>query len=123
MAATEITVTAEVNFTLLENRIDEMLQNDSLRYAIHDALARYCHPYVPYLHGPLSETIIVTPDYVRYIQPYARYQYYGENFNHTTEYHQLATAKWDEAMMRDRGEEFCSEVQDILRRYLKNNEV
>lgn len=123
MAATEITINAEVNFTLLENRIDELMQNETVRLAVNNTLARYCHPYVPYLHGPLSETIEVTPDWVRYIQPYARYQYYGENFNHTLDYHPLATAKWDEAMMRDHGEEFCSEVQDILRYYLKNNEA
>ncbi len=97
----------------IKQRLQE-INNPTTMLAIHNTLAKRCDPYVPFLNGPLSQTNVVTPEYVRYIQPYARYQYYGDNFNHTTDYHPLASARWDEAMMRDHGEEFNAEVKEIL---------
>lgn len=83
---------------------------------LHNLLAKMCDPYVPFLNGPLSQTNIVSAHGVRYIQPYARYQYYGVGFNHTKDVHPLASAKWDEAMFRDRGEEFDKQAEDIIKR-------
>lgn len=97
----------------LQEKIRE-INSASTMLAIHNNLAKRCDPYVPFLEGPLSQTVVVTPQYVRYIQPYARYQYYGVEFKHTLDYHPLASAKWDEAMMRDHGLEFNKEVQEIL---------
>jgi len=97
----------------IQDRIEE-INNPTTMLAIYNTLAKKCDPYVPFLEGPLSQTVQVTSDGVRYVQPYARYQYYGEDFNHTTEYHPLASARWDKAMMRDRGDEFVKEVEDIL---------
>ena len=98
----------------LRNKILE-LNNPTTMLAIHNTLAKMCDPYVPFLNGPLSQTNVVTPDGVTYVTPYARRQYYGDDFNHTVEFHPLASARWDEAMMRDRGEEFNAEVEDILK--------
>lgn len=98
----------------------EGLVNPTTMLAIHNTLAKRCDPYVPFLEGPLSQTHQVSEYGVRYTQPYARYQYYGTDFNHTKEYHPLASAKWDEAMMRDHGEEFINEVHDILHRRLRD---
>ena len=103
----------------LKDKISE-INNPTTMLAIHNTLAKKCDPYVPFLEGPLSQTAVVTPYYVRYIQPYARRQYYGDNFNHTIEFHPLASARWDEAMMRDHGEEFYAEVEDILKWRLKH---
>lgn len=97
----------------LRKKLEE-LNNPTTMLAIHNTLAKKCDPYVPFLEGPLSQTIEVTSEGVHYIQPYARRQYYGENFNHTTEHHPLASAKWDEAMMRDKRDEFKAEVQAIV---------
>lgn len=97
----------------LKKRLAE-LNNDTTMLAIHNTLAKRCDPYVPFLEGPLSQTNVVSAEGVRYIQPYARYQYFGDNFNHTTEFHPLASARWDEAMLRDHGDEFKEEVKDIL---------
>ena len=87
-------------------------------YEIHNALARRCDPYVPFLTGMLanSGTSGVTPEGVHYAGPYARYQYYGVDFNHTIEYHPLATAMWDKAMMAAEGDSFIKEVEDIVKR-------
>lgn len=97
----------------LRRKIAE-LNNPTTMLAIHNTLAKMCDPYVPFLEGPLSQTNQVTAEGVRYIQPYARYQYYGVNFNHTTEYHPLASAMWDQAMLRDKGKEFKEEVKLII---------
>lgn len=91
------------------------INNPTTMLAIHNTLAKRCNPYVPFLNGPLSQTAEVSPDGVTYVQPYARYQYYGDNFNHTVEFHPLASARWDKAMLRDHGEEFNTEVKEILK--------
>lgn len=112
MAFIEINV--DINDAAIQKKLD-MLIDDRTMYQIHDLLAKMCDPYVPFLEGPLSQTIEVSAESVKYIQPYARYQYYGENFNHTTDYHPQATALWDEAMMTEHGEEFKAMVREILR--------
>lgn len=102
----------------LEKRLKQV-NNATTMLAIHNTLAKMCDPYVPFLEGPLSQTNVVSPEGVRYIQPYARYQYYGEGFNHTTEYHPLASAMWDKAMLRDKGDEFRKEVELIVKERLR----
>lgn len=97
------------------------IANDACMLEIHNLLAKMCDPYVPFLEGPLSQTHTVTPKGVTYIQPYARYQYYGVNFNHTKEYHPLASAMWDKAMLDDHGDEFLAQVKEILIRRAKQN--
>ena len=107
----------------ISDSIKERIYNvgsEGTMLAIHNSLAKHCDPYVPFLHGPLSQTHVVTPKGVTYIQPYARYQYFGVNFNHTKETHPLATAKWDKAMLRDHREEFEQEIADIIQWRLKN---
>ena len=102
----------------LRKKLEEV-NNPTTMLAIHNTLAKKCDPYVPFLEGPLSQTIEVTSEGVHYIQPYARRQYFGENFNHTTEHHPLASAKWDEAMMRDKGISFYTNGQNALRDIVK----
>ena len=59
--------------TKLENLID-----DKTMLEVHNKFAQFCNPYVPMYEGVLSQTIQVTPQFVRYTQPYAHYQYTGE---------------------------------------------
>lgn len=132
----------------LEKQFEE-LNNDTTMLLIHNTLAKKCDPYVPFAEGPLSQTIEITAKGVRYTQPYARYQYYGEVYgpnipitqdgmivgwfsppgqpkqptgrtmNHSTERHPLATSFWDKAMLRDKGDEFRNEIELIVRMRLK----
>lgn len=97
----------------------EILLDDKTMLAVHNLFAKMNDPYVPFLEGPLSQTVVVTPRYLDYIQPYAHYQYNGVNFNFTKDYHPLATHHWDEAMMRNNGESFKRQVQAILKRRAK----
>lgn len=97
----------------------ESLIDDKTMLAIHNLFAKMCDPYVPFLEGPLSQTVEVMPQYVRYIQPYAHYQYTGDDFNFTKDYHPLASARWDQAMLRDQRDAFELQVKEILVRRAK----
>lgn len=111
-------VKVEVDVSGIADRFNELCQDKQLKLSLHQLLAKKCDPYVPRLTGMLSKTVEITPEYIEYVQPYAHYQYHGVGFNHTLDYHPLATALWDEAMMRDHKEEFEEEVrQKLARRY------
>ena len=105
----------------------ENLIDDKIMLEIHNLYAKMMDPYVPFLEGVLAQsteintkgTAYAEPKGVHYIQPYAHRQYHGSEFNHTLDYHPLATAYWDEAMMRDKGDEFKKQVENILRRKAK----
>ena len=88
--------------------------DETLMKRIHSAFERYCEPYVPFLHGPLSQTTEVTSDYVEYKVPYAHYQYTGIWFDHTLTHHPLASAFWDKAMLSAQGEEFLEQVKALI---------
>lgn len=106
-------VDVNVNAIALEQKLQNMLDSKAT-LEIHNLLAKMCDPYVPFLNGPLSQTVVVTPDYIQYTQPYAHYQYTGTHFNHTKDFHPLASAEWDKAMLRDHREEFVQQVKEIL---------
>ena len=111
-------VKVEVDTTGLEDRFVDLCNDPTLKLNMHRVLAKKCDPYVPYLNSPLSRTVQVTPDYIEYVQPYAHYQYHGVGFNHTLTYHPLASAEWDQAMLRDHREEFEQELRALfIRRY------
>ena len=109
-----VSVDVHIDEMSLEHTIEELI-DDKVMLEIHNLFAKMCDPYVPFLEGPLSQTIEVSPEGVRYTQPYAHYQYHGEGFNHTKDYHPLATAFWDKIMMQDRGPEFIAQVEKILK--------
>lgn len=111
-----VDIEVEISDNKLIDALSKLKKDDKTMLELHNLLAKMCDPYVPFLEGPLSQTIEVSPESVKYIQPYARYQYYGTDFNHTLDYHPIASAKWDEAMMRDHGEEFYKQVEAILTR-------
>lgn len=109
-----VKIDVKISPSLLEGLPEELISDEATMLEIHNLFAKMCDPYVPFLEGPLSQTVEVRSDGNTYIQPYARYQYYGTEFKHTLDYHPLASAKWDEAMMTDKGEEFLEQVKQIL---------
>lgn len=111
-----VKVNVKVDEDAIAGKLNIILHDDSVMLEIHNLLRKMCDPYVPFLEGPLSQTAEVEPHCVRYIQPYARYQYYGVGFNHTLDYHPLATALWDKVMLAERGDEFKTAVKDIIKR-------
>ena len=119
MAHLRLKFKIKVNPNAVQASIDNLLNDEQTMLEIHNLLRKMCDPYVPFLEGPLSQTVEVEPRCIRYIQPYARYQYYGIYFNHTIDYHPLATALWDKVMLAERGDEFVAEVKKILNRRAK----
>lgn len=103
----------------IQEKLETLIHDDKLMYAVHALFAKTIDPWVPYLNGPLSETVEIEPNCVRYIQPYARYQYYGVGFNHTIETHPLASALWDKVAMQTEYDPFKAQVRDLIVRRAK----
>lgn len=99
----------------LQRKLDSLI-DDKTMLEVHNVFAKMIDPWVPFLEGPLSQTLRISPEGVDYLVPYAHYQYTGDGFNHTTEYHPLATARWDEVAMQTELERFKKEVTAILER-------
>lgn len=116
-----LNVKVEIDDEAIERKLGVLL-DDKTNLEIQNTLARFCNDYVPFLEGPLSQTIEVTPDGVTYTQPYSHYQYYLHDMNEdlagttnrTRVYHPKATSFWDKAMMMEKGEVFMEEVKRIL---------
>lgn len=96
--------------------LNAVLQNNEFKFDKNQLLADYCDPYVPYKTGMLANNVEISETGVRYLQPYAWIQYHNI-FNHTTDFHPLATDHWQAAMMRDRREEFLIELGQLIAEY------
>ena len=100
----------------IEKQIENLV-NEDVMLQIHNLFAKMCNDYVPMDEGPLSQHIEVTPEYVRYAEPYAHYQYMGEvKFGYNREKHPKAAHHWDKVMMQEKGNIFLEGVKAILRR-------
>lgn len=90
-------------------------------------VARHCDPYVPMQQGTLKNTVQIAEDgaEIRYNQPYAHYQYYGEVMagrapKHYTgdalDHHGAPTRgrEWDKRMMADRGGEVVDDFAQAI---------
>lgn len=116
--------TASVFDSALKSLVDDLAKDPTTMLEIANLFAKMCDPYVPFLEGPLSQSGLaqVEPGVVTYgndLVPYAHYQYVGVDFRHTLDYHPKATAYWDEAMLREKGDEFNAQVEAILTRRAK----
>ena len=116
-----LNVDVSFNDRHIRELFESLLNDERTMYEIHALFARMIDPWVPYLHGPLSKTVEIEPGCVRYVQPYARRQYFGLDFNHTKDVHPLASAMWDKAAMQTQREAFVKQVQDILVRRARQN--
>ena len=83
---------------------------------IHTRLHTYMSPYVPMDTGMLDQTVDITPECVHNKVPYAHYQWDGENIHFRKDQHPLATSHWEKAMMVSKGDEFCKDITDYLRK-------
>lgn len=97
--------------------LNAVLQNDDFKYDKNVLLAEFCNPYVPMKTGALSSNLDVSTKGVRYLQPYARIQYRNDKFEHTTEFHPLATDHWQAAMMRNEKDAFLIELGQLIEEY------
>lgn len=103
----------EIDKKAIQARVEDLI-DDTVMTQIHNEFARLIDPWVPFLHGPLSQTVEINPTYIRYGQPYAHYQYTGVDFNHTLDPHPLASAEWDKVAMQTQMDIFSQTVKEIL---------
>ena len=79
-----MSVEIHLNVIKVSSRFRKVINDPKVTLAMHNTFAKEMNPYVPMQTGVLSQSIEITPDYVRYTQPYAHYQYtgivYGPNF-------------------------------------------
>ena len=92
----KVDVYVDIDTNEIEGKLNKLLHDKRVMLNVHNTLAKMCEPYVPYLHGNLSESGMrnVTPDGVTYIGDYARYQYFGEVYG--PNYHYIT----DDGMVR-----------------------
>ncbi len=103
----------KVNDAALKRLMENVLDDNTMT-AIHALYAKTLDPWVPFLEGPLSQTVEIHPECIRYVQPYSHYQYVHPEFNHTTDYHPLATAYWDKVAMQTQLDSFMEQVREII---------
>lgn len=118
--STFVTYEIDIDEAGIENKLMSLFYDPDAMLEIHNEFAKTIDPWTPFLTGAMSSSGLanVAADGVTYNVPYARYQYYGVNFNHTTTYHPLASAQWDKVAMETQLEPFIQKVKDILiRRY------
>ena len=114
-------------------KLNTLINDPQTMLQIHNQFAMMCNEYVPFLEGVLSQSVRVFPDHISYNTPYAHYQYvlhdmnedlYGirdsegnviGQTNRTRIYHPKATSYWDKAMMLEKGDLFCKQVENILK--------
>ena len=143
-----ITTTVSISEDAIKHKLDSLL-DDTVMKEIHALFAKTINPWVPMDEGPLSQTIEITPAYIRYIQPYSHYMYTGEVYGpnipitkdgqiigwfsppgqkknptgrpieYGKEKHPLATKEWDKVAMQSKLEEFEENVKNILVRRAK----
>lgn len=118
-------IDASVNVKGITDKIDNLI-DDKVMLEIHTLFAKLIDPWVPMLEGPLHQSGLaqIYADHVRYGGtdvgvPYALYQYNGTEFNHTKEYHPLASAQWDKVAMQTQMQAFEVGVIKILQRRVR----
>ena len=137
-----------INFVRVEEKLRKLADEETMRQ-IHNSFATFLDPYVPMDTGMLAQGVTVTPEYIQYNAPYAHYMYtgivYGPNIpivengevvgyfsppgkkknptgaqiNYNREMHPQATHHWDKRAMEEKGDVFVKDVEEILKRRLK----
>lgn len=117
--------------------INRIFDDETITY-IHTRLHAFMSPFVPMDSGALDQTVDITPDCVHYKSPYAHFQWTGKVFvdergstwarrseskhqinkdlQYSKDQHPLASSHWEKAMMTSKGDEFCKDITDYLRK-------
>ncbi|MGN1121982.1 MAG: minor capsid protein [Eubacteriales bacterium] len=107
------TVKIKINVDL-KKAGERKLTNSVRLFATADAF-RLMSPYVPMQTGTLWQTVDISPGKIHYKMPYADRMYNGDGLHFSKEEHALATAHWDRAMMRDKGDVLARDVTRFLK--------
>lgn len=117
--------------------LNRVFDDETMTY-VHTRLHAYMSPFVPMDSGALDQTVEITPECVHYKSPYAHFQWNGKVFvddrgstwahrseskhqinkdlQYSKDQHPLASSHWEKAMMTSKGDEFCKDITDYLRK-------
>lgn len=73
-----VQITVSNPYTALQKKLAKVVGSEEAHLIAHETLGRFCNRYVPHKTGELRRSMEVTPDYVSWDTPYARYQYEGD---------------------------------------------
>lgn len=103
--ATKITLQMDPTDRILMRRY--LNQNGKAQQFFTHEVRRQCDPYVPMRTGALKNTAVEHVNYIEYIQPYARRQYYEHRGNG------LRGPRWDQRMWPDKGPQIVKAVANF----------
>jgi Minor capsid protein len=98
--------------------LDKITSNQAIGSFAATSAATIMGDYVPFLAGDLKGSAIISPWHVKYTQPYAKYQYYGDGFNFTTDFNPKARSHWDEPLKTTHLAQFTDEISNYIKRVL-----
>ena len=103
-----------INTPALLSKFDNRMER--AQKFLDDEVIGKSRPFVPFLQGTLSkEAVIEEPGRIVWVQPYARRQFYGVDFNFTTTHNQQAGAKWTDRSKAAHLQDWKSGVEKILK--------
>lgn len=128
----------EIKWNRTPKQILGRIFDDETMTYVHTRLHAYMSPFVPMDSGALDQTVDITPECVHYKSPYAHFQWNGKVFvddrgstwarrseskhqinkdlQYSKDQHPLASSHWEKAMMTSKGDEFCKDITDYLRK-------
>ena len=71
------TLNIQIDDKALQDKLNSLVDAKTM-LEVHNKFAQFCNEYVPMDEGVLSQTVQITPEFVRYYAPYAHYMYVGE---------------------------------------------
>lgn len=92
---------------LLKRHLDR--NGKGQKFFTHE-VRRHCDPYIPMQTGTLKKTAVEHENYIEYVQPYARRQYYENRGAGKKNRSGLRGKLWDKRMWSDRGKEIVQSV-------------
>lgn len=128
----------EIHWNRTPREILDRIFDEETRVYMHTRFHAFMSPYVPMDSGILDQDVEILPGCVHYLSPYAHFQWNGKVFvddrgstwarrsaskhatdrdlHYSPDKHPLATAHWEQAMWAAKGDEFCADIEDYLRR-------
>jgi len=110
----------ELNKPVKQIIADSGINKDAALFAAREA-QKLMHEFIPMDTGALagSADIFAESDnigVIRYMQPYARFCYYGEKQIFSRDKHEKATAYWDNAMILSHRGILTGRVNDFIKK-------
>jgi hypothetical protein len=97
-------------------KVNKICKNDEVGYFMATEFKRLMSPYTPRVRGTLEDTAQIEPFKITYVQPYAKYIYYGDGFNFSTDKHPNATSRWDVVTKNSKGKQFANSISRFIKK-------